>query len=61
MKHHQDNVFQIISPVKEHPVSLQEIHNRCERIKRSLFKTEDEIAEVETQTRTQSTWLARMV
>ena len=46
MKHHQDTVFQIISPVKEHPISLQEIHNRCERIKRSLFKTEDEIAEV---------------
>lgn len=51
MKHHQDTVFQIISPVKEHPISLQEIHNRCERIKRSLFKTEDEI--VESQTRTQ--------
>lgn len=49
MKHHQ-----ITSPVKEQPVSLQEIHNRCERIKRSLFKTEDEIAEVESQTRTQS-------
>ena len=43
MKHHQDTVFQIISPVKEHPVSLQEIHNGCERIKRSLFKTEDEL------------------
>ena len=56
MKHHQDTVFQIISPVKEHPVSLQEIHNGCERIKRSLFKTEDEIAEVESQTRTQSAW-----
>ena len=49
MKHHQ-----ITSPVKVQPVSLQEIHNRCERIKRSLFKTEDEIAEVESQTRTQS-------
>ena len=56
MKNHQDTVFQIISPVKEHPVSLQEIHNGCERIKRSLFKTEDEIAEVESQTRTQSAW-----
>ena len=56
MKHHQDTVFQIISPVKEHPVSLQEIHNGCKRIKRSLFKTEDEIAEVESQTRTQSAW-----
>ena len=36
-------------------VSLQEIISCCERIKRSLFKTEDEIAEVESQTGTQST------
>jgi len=28
----------------------------CERIKRSLFKTEDEIAEAESQTRTKSAW-----
>ena len=28
MKHHQDTVFQIISPVKEHIVSLQERKNK---------------------------------
>ena len=35
-------------------MSLKEINKCCERIKRSLFETEDEIAEVESQTRTQS-------
>ena len=35
-------------------MSLKEINKCCERIKRSLFKTEDEIAEVESRTRTQS-------
>ena len=35
-------------------MSLQEIISCCEKIK-SLFKNEDEIAEVESQTRTQST------
>ena len=50
----EDNGFRIISPVKENPVSLHEIHQRCERIKKGLFKTEDEIADIEYQTRRQS-------
>ena len=54
LKHHPAAVSQIISPVKEHPVSLHEINSRCERIKRNLFKTEEEIAEIESQTRPQS-------
>ena len=53
MKHHQDTVFRITTPVKEHSLCLYKTY--CwERIKRSLFKTEDEI--VESQTRTQFAW-----
>ena len=53
-RHHETSVTHIISPVKEHPISLSEINNRCERVKRSLFKTEEEIVEIESQTRQQS-------
>ena len=51
LRHHEASVTQIISPVNEHPISLSEINKRCERIKRSLFKTEEEIVEIEYQTR----------
>ena len=54
MGHHEVSVIQIISPAKQHPVSLHEINNRCERIKRNLFKTEEEIADIESKTRPQS-------
>ena len=54
LRHHEASVTQIISPVNEHPISLSEINKRCERIKRSLFKTEEEIVEIESQTRQQS-------
>ena len=46
LRHHEASVTQIISPVKEHPISLSEINNRCERVKRSLFKTEEEIVKI---------------
>ena len=48
LRHHKASVTQIISPVKEHPISLSEINNRCERVKRSLFKTEEEIVKLES-------------
>ena len=54
LRHHEASVTQIISPVNEHPISLSEINKRCERIKRSLFKSEEEIVEIESQTRQQS-------
>ena len=54
LRHHETSVTHIISPVKEHPISLSEINNRCERVKRSLFKTEEEIVEIESQTSQQS-------
>jgi len=54
LRHHEASVTQIISPVKEHPLSLSEINNRCERVKRNLFKTEEEIVKIESQTRQQS-------
>jgi len=46
LRHHETSVTHIILPVKEHPISLSEINNRCERVKRSLFKTEEEIVEI---------------
>ena len=52
--YHEASVSQIISPVNEHPISLSEINKRWERIKRSLFKSEEEIVEIESQTRQQS-------
>ena len=54
LRHHEASVTQIISPVKEHPLSLSEINNRCERVKRNLFKTKEEIVKIESQTRQQS-------
>ena len=33
LRHHKASVTQIISPVKEQPISLSEINNRCERAK----------------------------
>ena len=54
LRHHEASVTHIISPGKEHPISLSEINNRCERVKRNLFKTEEEIVKIESQTRQQS-------
>lgn len=54
LRHHEASAVQMISPVKEHPVSPHEINNPRERIERYLFKTEEEIADLESQTRPQS-------
>ena len=55
LRYHKASVTpQIIPPVNKHPMSLSEINKRCERIKRSLFKSEEEIVEIESQTRQQS-------
>ena len=40
LRHHEASVTQIIS--------LSEINNRCERVKRSLFRTEEEIVKLES-------------
>lgn len=45
--------------MKEHQVSLHEINNQCERIKKNIFKTEQEIADIESQTRPQSGCFSR--
>ena len=44
----------IISPPKHQPVSLTEIIDRAERIKRKLYVTEEEAEAVEKSTRQQS-------
>lgn len=44
----------LISPIKEHPVSVDEIRNRCERIKKKLFVSQEEAVEIEGKTRGQS-------
>ena len=54
LRHHEASVTQITSPVNEHPISLSEISKKCIRIKRSPFKSEEEIVEIESKTRQQS-------
>lgn len=51
LRHHKASVTQVTSPVKKQPISLSEINNRCERAKWNLFKTEEEIVKIESQTR----------
>ena len=49
----------LISPIKVHPVSAQEVVDRCERIKKKLNISEEEIQQIESSTRNQSsdlTW-----
>ena len=60
LRHNQTALIQIISPLKEHPVSLYEINNRCERIKKNLFRTEQEIAGHRVSKKT-TIFLPRMV
>ena len=45
---------QLISPVKKHPISIDEIKHRCDKIKKKLFVTKEEAAEIEINTRRQS-------
>ena len=45
---------ELISPIKEHPVSLPEIQHCCKSIKGKLQLTEEEIHKVELETRGQS-------
>ncbi|CAB4022385.1 Transposon Tf2-9 poly, partial [Paramuricea clavata] len=44
----------IISPIKEHPVSLTEIFNRAERVKRNLIVDEQERTNITNATKKQS-------
>lgn len=46
----------IISPPKQQPVSLTEIKDRAERIKKKLFITKEEVESVERGTREQSNY-----
>lgn len=45
---------EIISPIKEHPISAQELRNRCERVKRKIEVHEEEIVHIEKETRGQA-------
>lgn len=45
---------EIISPVKEHPVSLNEIMNRASRVKRKLMVSDTERENIAKKTKTQS-------
>ena len=45
---------ELISPVKEHPVSMEEIHARCEKVMKALFVTDEEVKRIESETRNQS-------
>ena len=44
----------VISPPKVHPISLEELKERCRRIKRKLTLDDDEINLIETETKDQS-------
>lgn len=46
-------VKHIISPPKVHPMSLQELKERCSRIKRKLALEEDQIKVIERETKKQ--------
>lgn len=46
--------YPIISPPKQQPVSLDEIHERCKKIKSKLFVDKNEIEKIENETRGQS-------
>ena len=46
--------FGLVSPIKEHPVSLSEIKFRCEKVKKKLMFTDEKIEQIEKQTREQS-------
>ena len=45
---------ELISPIKEHPVSMEEICARCEKVKKALFVTDKEVKRIESETRNQS-------
>jgi len=48
------NKTEIISPIKEHPVSLTEILNRAKRIKRNLMVSAQERENITLATKAQS-------
>lgn len=43
-----------ISPVKEHPVFMEEICACCKEDKKALFVTDEEVERIESETRNQS-------
>ena len=45
---------ELISPIKEHPVSMEEICARCKKVKKALFVTDEEVKRIESETRNQS-------
>ena len=42
---------ELISPIKEHPVSMEEICARCEKVKKASFVTDKEIKRIESETK----------
>ena len=45
---------ELISPIKEHPISMGEICARCEKVKKALFVTDEEVKRIESDTSNQS-------
>ena len=45
---------ELLSPIKAHPISLDELFARCERIKKALMVSSEDVLEMESSTRNQS-------
>ena len=54
--HNTENILvqDLVSPIKEHPVSAEFIDERCKKIKRKLLVTADDAKRIEAETREQS-------
>jgi hypothetical protein len=55
-KMHAENVLvqDLVSPIKEHPISAEAIDERCKKIKRRLLVTVEDAKRIEAETREQS-------
>ena len=45
---------ELLSPIKAHPISLDELFARCERVKKALMVSNDDVLKIESSTRNQS-------
>ena len=44
----------LLSPIKAHPISLDELFARCERVKKALMVSSEDVLKMESSTRNQS-------
>ena len=45
---------ELLSPIKAHPISLHELSARCERVKKALMVSSEDVLKIESSTRNQS-------